>query len=616
MKYRPDIDGLRAIAIMPVVLFHAGLSAVSGGYVGVDVFFVISGYLITGIIHDDLEAGRFSVLSFYDRRIRRILPALVVTLVLTWIAALVLFLPPYFVDFSKSLFASATFISNLYFWLYSGYFENRAQLRPLLHTWSLAVEEQFYIFMPLALFVVHRVFGKRWLGVLGPAALASFALSVHAMQVAPTANFFLLPTRAWELFLGAALALRPPQPLRHRWMRELAALSGFVLIVWAAFTYTDTTPFPGFTALPPCVGAALLIYVGGRGGSVTGRILSLPPIVYVGLISYSLYLVHWPLAVFTRYYTLQPPSVWSVTFILACSFALAALFHRVVERPFRGPRMPMPRLRLFLFAGATLVGLACLGILGIAFQGFPQRFPTFHFPEGDRASGWREGKCYLDGGAGFQRWRAEDCTIADGGGEGVLLWGDSFAAHYAPGVSANADATHYRIYLYAAAGCPPVVSYHSYAQPECQAFNQHALDIIKTLNVRRVILAAQWVDLQRRGLDELRSTMKALHSAGVETFVIGQSPMFLTDVAVIAFRTGGAGNATDWWPISFDYNLNARLRTEAPDAVFVDPVDRLCRGKMCPYRTNGEFLYSDYGHFTPFGSAAAVRAYVPIFDAQ
>ena len=264
MKYRPDVDGLRAVAVLPVVLFHSGIAGFGGGFVGVDVFFVISGYVITLRLLSDLEQGRFSIIDFYERRVRRIFPALFFMIGLTTIAASVLLLPPNFEDFSKSAVATALFVSNMYFWKFSGYFEPSALLRPLLHTWSLAVEEQYYIFMPIAMYLAYRFARAKWLLVFLPVALLSFALSVYATTTAPTANFFFLPTRAWELLLGAMLVLTPPLAPARKWLADALGFLGLGLILYAVLSYTEETPFPGVNALAPCLGAALVIYSGTR----------------------------------------------------------------------------------------------------------------------------------------------------------------------------------------------------------------------------------------------------------------------------------------------------------------------------------------------------------------
>ena len=537
MKYRADIDGLRAVAVLPVLFFHAGLSSFGGGFVGVDVFFVISGYVIALSLLEDLRHDRFSILAFYERRVRRIFPALIFTFAATWIAAWVLFLPSHFVDFSKSLFASAAFISNLYFWKYSGYFENSALLRPLLHTWSLSVEEQFYIFMPIAMYVIARFLKARWTLALLPVIAASLALSIFATTTAPTANFFLLPTRAWELLLGVLLALQPPPPLRGV-KAELTAALGIGLIAFAVFAYSKFTPFPGLSALPPCVGAALLIYAGTHERTRVSQVLSLRPLVWIGLISYSLYLVHWPIVVFTRYTTLREPTSLQIAAIIIASLALAALSWRFIEQPFRRPKKRASRTVLLSGGIASMAVAMAIGAVGVGLQGAPWRFTDLPKMAEDKADHWKTGTCFLLNDPDYRQWDAKACTRTTGAPQNALLWGNSFAAHYVPGILENAGMMSANVMQYTAAGCPPVLDYYSYARPRCQEFNRHALEIIKQYDIKTVILSSRWADLESRGLEMVRSTIEALTKAHVDVWLLGQSTEFATDVWVIDYRKG------------------------------------------------------------------------------
>ncbi|MWP36609.1 acyltransferase family protein [Rhodobacter sphaeroides] len=620
MRYRPDVDGLRSLAILPILLFHAGVTLFSGGYIGVDIFFVISGFLITTIIRDDLAAGRFSIVTFYERRARRILPALFFTLALTTLAAVILFLPAQLIDYAKSLFGTATFTANFYFWKNSGYFEASAHLRPLLHTWSLAVEEQFYLVVPVAIWAVWRFVRRAEMAVLLIALIASFALSVYMTERGPTANFFLLPTRAWELLLGSLVAILPARVALRGMANEAAALAGLALTLVPVVLYTDSTPFPGVAALPPCLGTALMIWTGRASPTLVARFLSLRPLVGIGRISYSLYLVHWPICVFLLYTTLQKPGPAQVVLIVALSFALALVSYRWVEQPFRNRATLSGRPALF---GASLAGLAAFAVAGVALVqsgGLPARHPGWivtaqaETTEETRNS-WHNGTCFFETDWQFGNWDAEACEIVKNEGKRVLLWGDSYAAHYAPGLEAEAKAIPHRIWQYTQAGCPPVLSYYSFARPSCQAFNGHAMELIDQLDIDTVVLSARWVDLRSRGIGTLADTVRALEDRGLEVHVIGQSPLFVIDVPIISYaKSAGADEAS--WTVALEPHLNEALEAASPGASFVDPVAALCGEGPCPYRSEGKLLFYDAGHFTDFGSRRAVATYFPLVSAR
>ncbi|WEX11613.1 acyltransferase family protein [Chelativorans sp. AA-79] len=615
MKYRADIDGLRAVAVIPVVLFHAGLSQFSGGFVGVDVFFVISGYVISQSLLGDIARGEFSILNFYARRVRRIFPALFAVMIATFIYAYFVLLPSHFAAFSESLLAAATFVSNIYFWKDSGYFAAEAVYRPLLHTWSLSVEEQFYIFMPVAVYLVARFFGSRWLVVFLPVLLVSLALSIYAMGTAPTANFYLLPTRAWELLVGALLALAPPPPMRSRAANEVIAALGLALILFAVFAFDESTPFPGYNALYPCLGSALLIYAGTGAGSLVTSLLSMRLLVAVGLISYSLYLIHWPIVVFVNYQSLASPTLPQTAGIVAASVLLAAFSWRYIEQPFRRPAPHLTRPRLLTGGVAAIAVFATLGAIGARAQGFPGRFPDFAEQKIAGNEQWRLKDCFRINDINARPWDAKACTLTSGGTRKVLLWGDSFAAQYVPGIVGNADRIDATVIQYTGPGCPPVLSYMSYGRPLCKDFNAKALEFIEKEGVDAVILGARWTDLQSRGLEELRSTLDALKKMGREVYILGQSPEFSMDVQVIAYMQGSRDPAAlDRWDVFFDPEINDELQGLAEGAVFINPMAELCAGRSCVYRDKGVFLFEDYGHFSAEGAKRAVEAYFPFMD--
>ena len=330
MRYRSEVDGLRAVAVVPVVLFHAGVPYIGGGFVGVDIFFVISGFLIT---HSLLADENFSPIDrfarFYERRIRRIIPALALVVSTTLVGGVAVLFPDQLMQLSKSAVATSTFASNFWFWSQSGYFRPPAQSMPFLHTWSLAVEEQFYIAFPLLLIVLGK--GRRIVSFIVVTSVAAiiFAANVYFTMHEPGVAFY-WPTRAWELLLGSMIALTGSGPRRTR---EVISIAGLLLIAFSLFAFDVTTPFPGYSALVPVLGAAAVIYGGGE--TFVGRALSLQPLVWVGLISYSLYLWHWPILVLTK----QSLGVdhLSVTQTMACiaaTFLAAALSGALWRRPF------------------------------------------------------------------------------------------------------------------------------------------------------------------------------------------------------------------------------------------------------------------------------------------
>ena len=354
LKYRPEIDGLRALAVIPVILFHAGFHIFSGGFVGVDVFFVISGYLITSIILVEMEQGRFSLVNFYERRARRIMPVLFFVMAACFPFAWLYLMPVDMKDFIQSILAVSTFSSNILFWLESDYFDTAAELKPLLHTWSLAVEEQYYIFFPLFLMFTWRM-GKTWIvTVLFVVFLLSLALGEWGSYKMPTAAFYLLPMRGWELLIGvfAAFYLSRHTPnAAYIGLNNVLSLSGLALICFAIFAYDESIPFPGLYALVPTVGTVLII-VFAQQGTLVNRILSQKIFVGIGLISYSAYLWHQPIFAFVKYRSFTDPSAGLMLSLCLGVLVLAYLSWRFVEKPFRN-KSAYSRRFVFTFTGVT-----------------------------------------------------------------------------------------------------------------------------------------------------------------------------------------------------------------------------------------------------------------------
>lgn len=380
--YRPEIDGLRALAVVAVVLFHLGLG-LPGGFIGVDVFFVISGFLITGIIRRGLEDETFSLAEFWERRVRRIFPAMFVVVLATLATGYWLLPPNELEDLGKSAVAQCLFLANVYFWRDTGYFAGPAELKPLLHTWSLAVEEQFYLFFPLLLVFFRKLSSKRLFWILAMISFLSLSNSVYGTLYQPGAAFFLLPMRAWELLAGCMLAVFPWKCKPSLRRDGVIAVAGLLAIILPVFFYNSQTLFPGLAALPPVLGTAAVIFATANTPTTTvGRVLSLRPVVFVGLISYSLYLWHWPVIVYSRTY--WGDLGWKqIIFALFCSIVLAVLSWNFVEKPFRRHTHLKQRRRLFatafvLTTVCVLIGIAVtVNILFIKTHGLSSRFSNF-----------------------------------------------------------------------------------------------------------------------------------------------------------------------------------------------------------------------------------------------
>jgi len=389
--YRKELDGLRALAILPVILFHAGFKAFSGGFVGVDVFFVISGYLITAAILSEKSAGTFTLSRFYERRARRLLPALLLLLIVSIPLAWVSLLPADLKNFSLSLIAVTLFASNFLFWHWSGYFDSASELKPLLHTWSLGVEAQYYLLFPLFFLAVWR-FGRRWtLVALSMLALASLLIAQWTSVDRPFFTFFLLPTRGFELLIGACVALhlaQDPTPGPQQSINpggdsldsiakirdEMIAGLGVILVVLPIFIFDHQTPFPSVYALVPTLGTAILIAFATQKVFV-GRLLSSPPFVGIGLISYSAYLWHQPLFAFVRQRSTERPEPSSLAVLSAIVMGIAYFSWRFVEKPFRSEKT-IPSAKICSWGLGGSLFLICLGALGFVSDGFPNRFAT------------------------------------------------------------------------------------------------------------------------------------------------------------------------------------------------------------------------------------------------
>jgi peptidoglycan/LPS O-acetylase OafA/YrhL len=492
-RYRGDIDGLRAIAVLTVIFYHYGVPPFAGGFVGVDVFFVISGFLITSLIHAEMAEKRFSIAQFYERRIRRIFPALFTVLIASTVLSLIFLFPDDLRHFAQSLEATVVFGSNFLFRNTAGYWDIAARHKPLLHTWSLAVEEQYYLLFPAILWLASK--GGEWLqrAIIVVIFVVSLGLSITVVHSDPTSAFYLLPYRAWELMLGALIAVFGSAAPGNRILREVLCVLGLALIFYAVFAYSPETVFPGATALAPCIGTALLIYA-GQGEATVSKLLATAPMRGVGLISYSLYLWHWPLLVFARYALFDSLVPWQIAGLIVLSIALAALSWRFVELPFRN-RANFSRRGVFIIAAiATVLGFGT----GFAIEkahGLPQRYPKaiqkMLKVEGNEAVP-AVYRC-LGKPTRFDA-DAMECRFGEPEiGTSFALWGDSYAEMYMPVLAKEAITRVKGGFLATHHACPPMLGVASSRSRGCRRFNDHVLqEIVSNPNIKLVILAAAW----------------------------------------------------------------------------------------------------------------------------
>jgi peptidoglycan/LPS O-acetylase OafA/YrhL len=625
LRYRSEIDGLRTLAIAPVVLFHAGFGVFGGGYVGVDVFFVISGYLITGIIAEEMRAGRFRISTFYERRIRRILPCFFVVLIAAAVAAAVLFLPRDFDAFAKSAVAAILFASNFKFWREAGYFDAAANTKPLLHTWSLAVEEQFYIFFPVALWCLYRWAPRRIFHVLVPVALASLALSLWTTTRAPVFNFFLAPTRIWALFTGGFVALGLFPELKARAVREILALLGLALIAVAVFAYGPDTPFPGAAALPPVLGAALILYAAE--GTAVGRLLSLPPIVFIGLISYSLYMWHWPIIVFTEYARLERLSGWSSAAAVAASVLAATLSWHFIERPFRSKSAsgdPLVSRRAIFGAAAVAMPLAVLlGVAGHLSHGWPGRFPPEVRALADAAKDYspKRQQCHST----ETRIVAPEKSCAFGAAvpPRYAIWGDSHAVELAYALGELAAKHDAAIIQLSSSACPPTIGYDPAKRPGCDARNRAVLGYLTaSRDIGTVFLSSRYAAgtaAEQAALGAgLGRAVAALEGAGKRVVLIYPTPRPPTVIpnALARYRLSGRDPASlTIDEAAFEHDMAGALAAldgvdPGGPVIRVKPTDTLCDGTACQTYADGAALYFDDIHL----SLAGARKISPMFD--
>jgi peptidoglycan/LPS O-acetylase OafA/YrhL len=624
--YREDIDWLRAIAVLAVVAFHFEAPAVFGGFVGVDIFFVISGYLITGIIQSEVQSGTFSFLRFYERRVRRLLPALYAMVALTAIPSLHYLLTSERLEFFRSVAAVVTFTSNFFFWFQTGYFDHAAVEKPLLHTWSLAVEEQFYLALPLLLWALLRNAKGQGARLRLPIALvalslASFVLAVWLMKTDRSANaFFMSPPRAWEFLIGGIAALDGFPVLRNGLMRRIARGVALVMLAIPIFSLRQGPGFPGINALLPCIGATVFIWSGiGVPTQARSRFSFLNAIKFFGQISYSLYLWHWPLFTFARFsknsLVLDPLDKVA---LFALTVAISYLSWRFVEQPFRSGSLAPTRRAAFRIAGISTAVLLAASVGGIIASQNPSE--TDHSAQQLEAYNsynyqplFRSGSCFTQSWSTFD----EKCLALVPGKTNVLLWGDSYAAQYFHGLAKVADPQTVNILQATQAACMPTFAAASQGVASCRDFAARMDAFFKDSKPDQVIISADWLEYARGPrfdgmIADLKQTIEQLQDRGIHVVLLGPPVQFRSRLPAMLMRAQlrGAELRADDFVLPDIFALDARMRTALPSREkfsYVSVVSAICPARQCPLTIGEDIpLAWDHAHLTAEGSEYVV----------
>lgn len=644
LKYRADIDGLRAIAVLSVIFFHMSIPGFSGGFVGVDVFFVISGYLITANILKDIQSEQFSLTRFYERRIRRIFPALFPVLAFTIVVATFLFDPISLESFGKSIMATTLFVSNILFWRESGYFDARSITKPLLHTWSLAVEEQFYIFFPLLLILINRFRKKQYLQWILGICIISLIWSIYGVYTYPTSTFYLPPTRVWELLFGSLLSLEVIPELKSKIHRNIVSIIGLGLIVFSVSLYTDVTPFPGISALIPVMGTILIIYGGMGNTSIVTNLLSLKPIVFIGLISYSLYLWHWPLIAFSKYLVFRDLTLFEITGIILTSFLISVLSFRFIEQPFRGTNPIIPsRKKLFVFSVAVMTFFSLIGIVYHLTKGIPSRksevksYIMDYKTDGQWINAGKDEKI-VDG---LHKGNIPPLIGVSGGIPSFLIWGDSHARSLFTSLSDMGKKYGLSGYIISKSGIMPLLGMCEYipvGDSYAYKYNQYVIDFINDHpEIKTVIIAGYWnykvslIDItgEYKGISSysfllrvgLLRTVNTVLKMGRNVVLVSDVPKIKSDPNRIIYVSQRFNTEIDFKQIATTFDDYQKLNNDVimifneiekyPNVTIVHPESMFFdKNGNSIVMSDKKILYMDTNHLSTEGS----RFVSPVFD--
>ncbi|WP_435116891.1 acyltransferase family protein [Candidatus Pelagibacter bacterium nBUS_49] len=495
MKYRAEIDGLRALAVLPVILFHADFKIFKGGYVGVDIFFVISGYLITSILIKDLNDETFNLAHFYERRIRRILPALVLIMIVCIPFAWMWMLPGQMKDFSQSLVAVSLFLSNILFWKENDYFDTAVEEKPLIHTWSLAVEEQYYLFFPLFLIFFWRYGERKVFFLITFIASTSLFLSEWGSRNFASANFYFAPTRVWELFAGSIAALIIQK--KGVQSSQLLSFFGLLIIIITFFIYDEDTPFPSLYTLVPVIGVFLIILYANK-DTLVNKILRNKFLVGIGLISYSSYLWHQPVFAFARIRFLDKLSVEVMFILIIFSFILAFISWKFVENPFRNKKF-LSRKQIFIISGLIMSTFIIFGVIGHTNLGFEKRFPDDLVKTLKKADLRKKNseKCMLNSRDGeIPKHPIKNCSLyMINNSASVMMIGDSHLDTIQLSLQEELYNLGIGTYAISYAGCIPFIGFYRTDldnSHRCDEYNRSMINYAKSSNIKDIIFIARF----------------------------------------------------------------------------------------------------------------------------
>ena len=612
MKYRAEIDGLRALAVLPVILFHAGFERFSGGFIGVDVFFVISGYLITTIIISEMAEDRFSIINFYKRRARRILPALFFVMAFCLPFAWFLLIPTELKNFGQSLVSISIFLSNILFWIEDGYFDAASELKPLLHTWSLAVEEQYYVMFPIFLILTWRL-GIKWIIFLLSIAfvislgLAEWATNQTTQPKIMSAAYFLLPTRAWELLVGVFIAfyLKNNTFFNSKMINQMLSLIGIAMIAYSVIAFDKNTPFPSLYTLVPVIGAALLILCSIQ-QTLVYNFLTLKPIVGLGLISYSAYLWHQPLFAFMRSSMLEDLSEFMMMSLCAISLLLAWLSYRFIETPFRDRGVTPSNIMVTILISGTIAFIS-LGSL-------------FHFSDGfESRLNYGENISTIEKSPKRDLCHTVEtpCEFFEGTPK-FATFGDSHVVELSYALAEHVKPYGYSVQQNSYSGCPPNLrGKESY----CYEWTAKSIDrIINDMTIEVVVVSYSLAGTKPEKQDIIWEDFLAI----IEKFIdYGKKVYFLTQPPLLDYSVpkqillNGPNQIIgptriDW--IQKNNFVFSRYNSLPKDLIILDAADVFCDDSSCYGNDAGGFYYYDDNHISLYGARKIVEYFSSHFN--